>query len=237
MKRILFVALMCMAFVGCTKGGDVPEMPEPQPTPEMVTFSINVQMPTTGSMTRGASDIYDNFYSAYIQNKKLVPEEYSLTFYKGSEKIGSFSGKWDAEFITLPEGTYKVVGNSDGQWETMSLRFEEDVNITKGTKSISLTAIYNCYLLMFDTQTFSYASMQYMSGSAHTGRAFTTTDEVHYMFINGKEGKLEDIEYRVVGTKNEGSVNVNAFSFENGKYYLFELIDGSITIPRMQQGY
>jgi hypothetical protein len=236
MRKILFAVLMCMAFVGCTKGSDVPEIPEPQPTPEMVTFSINVQMPTTGNMTRSASEIYDNFYSAYIQNKKLLPEEYSLTFYKGSEKVGSFSGKWDAEFITLPEGTYKVVGTCTGKWETMTLRFEEDINITKGMKNITLTAIYDCYLLMFDTQTFSYASMQYMEGSAHTGRVFAATDEVHYMFINGTEGKLEDIEYRVAGTKNEGSVDVNVFSFEKGKYYFFELINGTVTIPQMQQG-
>ena len=205
--------------------------------PQDVTFSIGIQLPQSGSMTKNAADIYSDFYSNYIATKTLIPEDYSITIYKEGESIGNdYRGKWDADLITLAEGTYKIVGVSKGDFSKASLKFEENVVITKNTTSIKLNAIYDCYMLFFKMADFTSVSVSCdssLTSGASTSESLPTTDAIHYIFLPYRNAR--GISYTTIN-KDSGYTSLSNYTFEKGKYYMFDIVQGEIVIPPMTQG-
>ncbi len=226
MKKIYLLVFLCVIFLGCSKD-DAPI--------QNATFTVGLSLPHSGSMVRGAADLYTGFYNNYIASQLLVPKEYSLTITKDGENIGSARGEWNADFITLPEGKYKFWGTTKGDFEKLTLEFNEEVTITKNTTSINLTAIYDCYMLFFDQNIFSNVEVHCngSSSSASTSVSLPKTDEIHYLFLPHRSAS--SIAYETI-SGDRGSVYLKNYTFEKGKYYMFDIVNGQIAIPQMTSG-
>lgn len=210
-----------------------------------VSFTIGLQLPQSGSMTRAsASELYDDFYTNYIETGELIYEFYELKFSQNGVEVAIFNGMWDADVITLPQGTYQVTGtsaaNSDyntGSYYSTSLKFDETIEITETTTSIQLTAIYDCYLLFADTTKFK--SVNYCSTTDGTGGvSLRKAGDILYMFVDAKHDAYKNkgtLAYETVNG-DEGVVKLSKFSFENGKYYTFDYMNGTLLVPKMEQG-
>ena len=239
MKKILFLmaASACLAFVGCSKE-DVNSS-----SPKEVSFTISVAFPESGSMSRTpASELYSNFYEKHIKTHDLLYKYYNVEFSQNDKVIANLSGEWDADVITLPVGVYEVTGvsNKNSAYDSVeghlrpALKFEQSVNIDASTKAISLTALYDCYLLFFEKSAFSKVSY-YKNGDL---KEFGETDELFYIFINAHNNQYKDkssISYQTTNG-DKGDIQLFPYTFEMGKYYKFDLVSGSFVIPEMQQG-
>lgn len=225
-------AIAILSFVSCSKG-DGEEVP-----PKEVSFTLSVAFPESGSMARAsASDLYSEFYNKYIKTYDLTYECYDLSFSQNGEVVANFSGEWDADVITLPVGSYEVKGIST--WDSLHdtydyskprLSFDQKVIIDESTESLTLKAIYDCCMIMFDKQKFSEVSLY----EFQTGRliSFGETDKIFYLFPFPNKSNRE-INYTAAGG-GLGCVKVDFSILEKGKYYAFDLTSGSFTIPEMQ---
>lgn len=229
MKRLLIVCMAILMAVSCQK--------EVAPTrTKEVPFTIGLQLPQSGSMMRAtASELYDEFYANYIETHIKLPQNYNLSIYKGSERVASVNGKWNIGIITLPVGTYRFVGYSTGDFELASLEFDQEVTITEQTTSIDLIASYNCYLLFFDKEIFSSVSVSCRSSNSNTStsESLCSTETLLYVFLPHREASA--ISYYTKGG-NSGWIDLDDYTFENGKYYAFNIYTGTFTIPQMEPG-
>lgn len=229
MKKILTLIAAISIFFACQKE-------DSDYTPQQVSFTIGLQLPKSGSMVRSAEDLYADFYTNYISNKVLIPENFELTIYKNDEKVGDCRGVWEAELITLEEGTYRIVGTSKGDFKKASLSFDQEVTINKDTKSIKLTAIYDCYMLFFEKEKFNEVSIHCDSAltyGAYTSETFPSTEKLFYLFLPHRNAT--SISYEVA-SRDKGSVYLKNYSFVKGRYYMFDIISGEIYVPQMESG-
>lgn len=227
-KMLLIYATLGVLISACQKES------ENNPV-EQVSFTIGMQLPQSGNMTRAtASDLYNNFYTDYIATKVKLPSEYKLTIYKDEKEVATISGQWDADIATLQVGTYRFVGESEGDYEFGSLTFDQEITITSTTKTVDLTAAWDCYMLMFDKSLYKTVSLYHQdySSTATTSKSLIQTDEIFYLFLPYSQSKY--IEY-VTHSGDEGRILLNQYSFTKGKYYAFDIVNGSISIPQMQQ--
>lgn len=241
MRRLLLMVAAMAIFASCSK----------EEVPQDVTFSLGYNVEQSGRTTRAGADLYNTFYNDYVNTKLVGYPEYDLTFYKGDQKIANFKGEWEATTITLPEGTYKVVGtsglyreglysnDSNMQHSKMTLTFEEEVTISKSTSSVILAPKYDCYLLLFDVAVFSEAKLiGQNAASSYTSDIscpFTKAGNVFYAFVNSKS-KVHSIKYTT--TDNDtGTLNIEAFGFQNGKYYSLDAVATGYSAPPMDSGF
>lgn len=240
MKKLLLAAFGIIILASCSKEEELPQD---------ITFSLGYNVEQSSGATRAGADLYNAFYNDYVKTKLVGYPEYNLTFYKGDEEIGNFKGEWEATTITLPEGTYKVVGTSGStqvmsqanddnlQHSKMTLNFEEDVVISKNTKTLNLTPKYDCYLLFFNTSLFKGAELvaQKSSGSYIPNCSFTKAGGILYVFINTKSN-AHSIKYTT--TDNDtGTLNIDAFGFQNSKYYSLDAVATGYSVPPMDSGF
>lgn len=229
MRRLLMMCAMLGILVSCQNEEAVEPIKE-------VSFTIGLQLPQSGSMTRtSASELYDDFYTNHIEPHTKLPQEYSFSIYKGESKIATISGKWNADIATLPIGTYRFSGQSKGDFEFGSLIFDQQVVIDENTESISLTAQWDCYLLMFDKELYTRAEVGCRSetSSSSTSVSLCETEAVYYLFLPHRESSY--IKYGTTGN-DAGTIYLNQYSFEKGKYYVFDLYNGIFSAPKMEQG-
>ena len=149
MKKYFSMMLVLASFLGLASCAN-----DEIYTPQEVGLTLDYTFAESGSMTRAAGEeVYGSFYEKYIKTKKLTPTTYSLIFTNG------VWGNKDA--IRLMEGEYTVAGTSAPQpiedemlshhiSDTVFISFDETVHISKDMTSITLTAKYDSYLLMFD---------------------------------------------------------------------------------------
>lgn len=242
MKKLLLAAFGIIILASCSKEEELPQD---------ITFSLGYNVEQSSGATRAGADLYNAFYNDYVKTKLVGYPEYNLTFYKGDEEIGNFKGEWEATTITLPEGTYKVVGTSGSpreglysndsnlQHSKMTLTFEEEVTISKSTSSVILAPKYDCYLLLFNVAVFSEAKLiGQNAASSYTSDIscpFTKAGNVFYAFVNSKS-KVHSIKYTT--TDNDtGTLNIDAFGFQNGKYYSLDAVATGYSVPPMDSGF
>lgn len=231
MRKILLLTVTLFAafvFAGCEKDSFQPK--------QSVSFSVSMKMPSTGNMSRASSEsLYSDFYTNFIANKKLVPGEYKLTFSQNGEQVGEFRGSWDADLITLPEGTYSITGTCSGDFEKPSLIFQESVEITNQTSSISLTAIYDCYMIFFDKSNVESAEVHCNSttSGSSTSVSLCSTSDIFYLFLPYRSAS--SINYDTI-SGDYGNIILKNYTFEKGKYYMFDVVNGTFTVPPMDQG-
>ena len=232
MKKILSFLLLCVAAIcclSCDNGEDV------NVEKKLVDVCFGVKFVESGSMSRATADeVYQEFYNKHIATKELVKKEYQLTIRDMSGvTVAELNGTWDVTTIQLPEGTYQISGNSVGDYETVSLRFEEDVEI-KSSGTINLTAQYSCYLLLFPTNSGTY-SYKYSDSYYESYTNMPTVDDLSYMFMS----TIWD-SFRIVYSDGTDSTtlrfNSENFKFEIGKYYYFNIVTGTFNIPPMENG-
>lgn len=238
-KKLLFMSLVTLMIVGCS-GNDG----EDDFVAQEVTVNIDYSLWESGSMTKSGESLYTDFYNKYIKTKLLTPTSYSLSF-KGKDisKASTINGYWkNKDGIRFTEGAYDVTGVSSPKStkmyvDSIALSFNEKVNITKETTSITLTAIYASYMLIFDAV--DIKSIEY---SEYTNNIYSTynlkkVDNIFYVFIN-HEPKEND---KIVITRNSNinsTVEINLYGtpFEKGKYYYFNDVTNSFDIPPMEGG-
>ena len=149
MKKILFILMSSLLFISCSKE-EVNEIKE-------VLFNVDYKFVENGDMSRNVNgdDVYTKFYDDYIKTKILTPKNYTLTFKKKDNgSTVTINGLWDKkDGIRLTEGDYIVTGTSyplDNPSDTVFIKFDETVSITKDMGTLNLTAKYDSWLLMFD---------------------------------------------------------------------------------------
>ncbi len=251
MKKLLFMtvlASLCLISLSSCSSEDEIEQPK-----EMVTCNLSFHFVESGSMSRTASDVYSTFYENYIKNKVLTPRTYNLTFTnKETNATATMIGCWDEPHgIRLLEGEYNVTGTSypkvisstDGEvtCDTVYLKFEETINITKDTKNISLNAGYDSYLLMFDKKEISIISYNYTykTNSSYTKTTYLKERGDIYPCFIPKERLDAEIFIRKGENKNinyDINVSLTNMPFEKGKYYYFNDVTNSFDIPPMEAG-
>lgn len=242
------LALLCL--VSLTSCSSENEIEQPK---EMVTCNLSFHFAESGPMSRAASDIYSTFYENYIKNKVLTPKIYNLTFTnKETNATATMVGCWDEPHgIRLLEGEYYVTGTSypkvvpskDGEitCDTVYLKFEETVNITKDTKKITLNAGYDSYLLMFDKKEVSIISYSYTytTGSSYTKTTYLKErGDIYPCFIPKERADAKVFIRRRDYKETHYDINVSLTNmpFEKGKYYYFNNVTNSFDIPPMQPG-
>lgn len=232
MKKVFGLMLLCatmVAFSSCEKGDVIEE-------PKIVDVCFDVQFPQSGTMTRGASEDYLNFYNNHIKNKELIPKGYKLRISNSkNEEVAVVRGEWDITSLQLPVGTYRVVGTANGDYSTASLCFDEEINVTS-TGSITLTAQYNCFLIMFPTNNGTY-TYKYVIGSGTTYKSYEMPkiDDICYMFVYDLS-YFNSISYNLGKDDNGLYLNTSSFDFKNGYYYYFDVVSGSFNVPPMPNG-
>lgn len=234
MKKILSFLLLCVAAIcclSCENGEDV------NVEKKLVDVCFGVKFVESGSMSRATADeVYQEFYDKHIATKELVKKEYQLTIRDMSgATVAELNGTWDVTTIQLPEGTYQISGNSVGDYETVFLRFEEDVEI-KSSGTINLTAQYSCYLLLFPTNGGQYSYTLYTKSGMYTdSMALPTVDDLSYLFASSL-GYSHYIKYSDGTDQTTLYFNSENFQFEIGKYYYFNIVTGTFNIPPMENG-
>ena len=192
MKNFLFSIVATLIIVGCSN--DKVEEIIAQTDPQEVTVTFDYSFWESGSMTKSTgNELYTTFYNKYIKTKTLTPRSYALTL--KNLKTGESSyirGYWNKkEGIKLMEGTYEVTGTSSPIYssflyqklDTVYLAFKENIAISSNTTSINLSAKYDSFMLMFDTD--NTKSIDYGYGENISNNiALSKVDNIFYMFLD-----------------------------------------------------
>lgn len=193
--------------------------------PQEVAFTLDYTFAESGSMTRATGEeVYSSFYDKYIKTKQLTPTTYSLTF--TNKETGSSAPR------------IKTGSPSD----TVYISFSETIHMTKDMTNLTLTAIYDSYLLLFDAQNISKCRFIHDTSNnsqTYINKDLNNTGEVFNLFI--KDFNYTTSTYRpfVELTRPDGMISkiyLNKFPFEKGKYYYFNDMTNSFDIPKMESG-
>lgn len=209
----------------------------------MVEFTLSFSLPESGSMTRAtAAEVYDSFYEKFIKTGELLPTLYTLSFktMDGIE-VAAISGKWsDNKPVMLSTGKYKVTGSSKGNvtyndyYHRAPLTFDEVIEINENTSSVTLHAIYDCFLLLFDAEGKSYFRWS-ADGSAKSGISgdVNKAGDWYYIFVQKFEAN-GSVQWNY--GSNQNYIWMGGFNFQKGYYYYYNDLAGSFEVPKMQPG-
>lgn len=233
-----------MGFFSCSNNEEIY-------TPQEVEFALDYTFAEIGSMTRATGeDVYSSFYDKYIKTKQLTPTTYSLTFTnKETGEVAIINGRWDRkDAIRLMEGEYEVNGYSRPisdytiPSDTVSLVFNQTLNLTKETSQITLKAGYESFLLLFDKEnSFKIEYSTRLSWSGSPEGEICSDDNIHWLFLsdvnystNNHKTSFYILVYRLDG--HVSKIYLDNIPFEKGKYYYFNDMTNSFDIPKMELG-
>lgn len=247
MKLSLFwtVTLICLTLFSCTNHG------EPAMEKREASVQLDYTIMESGSMSRAGEQVYMDFFESCIKTKKLAPRNFELKFVNkesSGEIIKDIAGKWgDNEGIRLPECMYQVTGSSSPEnamgprysGDSLWLTFDETVFINQNTKNLTLSAKYDCFLLLFDANNIdSISAYHYYSNSKFTLNRF---NDIYYIFVNktvvkdyNRDSALLLKIQRPSGTTI--TIDLTKMNFEFGKYYYFNDVTNSFNIEVMEPG-
>lgn len=239
MKKLLSIATALLTLSACSSSE------EPQQPKEMVEFSLNYDFADKGDMARSAgSDAYTTFYNNQIKTKKLTPQHFNLVFTDANGATYTLKSRWDLNTkFNLLEGEYTVTGTSNPVTnetiDTLSIKFDEKITISKENPNISLTAINNCYLLLFGADDITSIRHNKFQNGYYSdfviNRELNKADNLYYSFNRTREldKNLITISYSN-GSTNE--IDILKIPFEHGKYYYFNTFTNSFSVPAMEEG-
>lgn len=213
---------------------------------QTVSFCLTYNISTDGGQdmpgTKASSaDVFDEFYQK-IKSGELVAPTYALTFTeKTTGAVYTVNGTWAGkDMVTLRTGTYKVEGTSTAAGENIqdkcSLAFSEDIVIDVNSKTITLTAAYDCSLIIFSDA--SIANLSNFNGVSSTD-LFKFSKYI-YAFVNKTlyaEGK--QAQSYLAGVHTNGTqfkIYTGNLTFETGKYYVYNDVATDFNIEPMQEG-
>ena len=146
--------------------------------------------------------------------------------------------------MSILEGSYTVEGESAPirtTVDTLSLKFSEDVVITKDTKEVMLNAQYDSFLLLLNAQEIKSAEYKY-STSVNAFRVIDLRNAagLYYMFVKTYFSHDENVGQDMIVTRQDNgggeTIYLNELPFEIGKYYYFNEVTNSFNIPAMEEG-
>jgi hypothetical protein len=215
-------------------------------------------------VNKGAIDDYKAFYNKYIVGRILTPKLYSLTFTGiNTHSITSIvSEKWsDKRILTLPEEKYIVTGYSKPKCQSFSLSgdtcyfsFNDTIEITQNTTEITLKAIYDCSLILFDTTNIDFIGVGLSNAIEETTLdpniristfegwyckpTLLKTENFYHLFLfnndawKANKGNLimSIVKYRGTTVMN---VQLGTYSFVPAYYYYFADTNGDYILPPM----
>lgn len=239
MKKLAIIFAAMAALAGCQK-------PTPEPTPQDVNITITYSLDTSvgSDMTRTTdAQVFDMFYQK-MKTGELVAPSYSLIFTETTTGAKyEFSGNWaNKDMVTIRTGRYKVEGKSNAKGnyiqELASLKFDEEIEINTSSSSVTLKAIYDCYLLAFAKSNItSLVCVPYKSDYVSDDRNFFTMGDYYYAFVNDKIYSSQSEGYiRGRRTQETFIIMTGNAAFEKGKYYIYNDVSGSFELPKMEAG-
>lgn len=233
--------MLAIGLVACSK----------EETPSDVTFALDYTIGGGENMVRAGADLYRDFYNNFVKTKEVGYSDYSLSFYKGEELVGTFNGQWDATLVTLPEGTYRVKGTSRApkkeltdkpdenlQLKTMALSFDEEVIIAKNTTTLSLNPTYDCYLLFFAKSLVTSAKIHTVYSNTYDRDVYSPfyeAGDIYYVFIPTKCDAKNVIYTATDGDR--GTLTLKPLGFQNGKFYCLDALVSGYQAPSMENGF
>lgn len=246
MKKMFSMMLIMASFVCLTacSNDDEPYVPQD------VEFALDYTFIESGAMSRATgADIYNGFYEKYIETRQLTPTTYSLTFTnKETGAIAIINGRWDKkDGIRLPEGNYNITGFSTPiekdfkEWsDSVYLAFDEDVTIKKDMTQLTLTAIYDSYLLLLDTENSQSVVCKCRNLTSTSKNGILNHDDMIFWLSMQKTYRdYKANDYYLTITRNDGqksTINLLDIPFEKGRYYYFNDMTNSFNIPKMESG-
>jgi hypothetical protein len=242
MKNHLIPLILFFALVGCKK------IDEKDMISNNVSISLDYTLaPRSDYMTpkglESISDMYYAFYTKYIVGRLLTPTKYVLNFEGVNHHFKTqLIGKWrNNDLITLPEDTYIVSGKSwpkkfQASGDTCYLAIQDTIVVDATTTSLTLKAVYDCYLILFDNSniavysiTESPASPEPQETGFHDSQMMKT-ENFYHIFCRQNNITL-DIETLDHVTSSE-FILAN-YTFTIGKYYYFKYVGGAYSLQPM----
>lgn len=246
-EKITFILLLFFTLHSCTQNEEINQ------SLEEVTLKLGYDFFESGNMTRSGNELYAEFFNKYIKTKKFTPRIYELSF-KNITNGDSLvvRGNWENnDFLSLSKGTYKIKGISYPisslkagtaryiAQDTVSLCFDETIEVVENMNNLILKASYDCFMLMFDRDNFK--KIIFGDEDMHPVVSAYEIDDIYYMFFRDKK-IIDDISTTFSSlncTRNDGNITelwLNKFNFEKGKYYYFHDINGEFELPEMEPG-
>lgn len=115
------------------------------------------------------------------------------------------------------------------------MKFSEQVIVTGSTDNVTLTGMFNCFLLVFTSDQIDQVDNCH-DGAAST--SFYSFKSYKYAFVNNK--LYSDAAKSYIGVfYNDGTeyrCTTGNLAFEKGKYYVYNTIAGGFTLPKMESG-
>lgn len=246
MKKLLSMMLI-IASAGCFTACSNDDEPY---VPQEVEFTLDYTFIESGAMTRATgADVYNDFYEKYIETRQLTPTTYSLTFTnQETGAVATINGRWDKkDGIRLPEGTYNVIGASvpkEGDFKEWSdsvyLTFNETISLKKDDARLTLTAIYDSFLLMLDAENTTNVSCKCTTGvTSSTKKGVPYDDKLFWIFMQKTYYDSKSHDFYLLVTRNDGqksTIELVDIPFEKGKFYYFNDMTNSFDIPKMESG-
>ena len=234
-----FLTLLAASlFVACERMPGITDSQEVQ-----VFFNYTLDASVGNSMTKTSNSVIFNQFYQKITTAELVAPNYELTFVEVNTGLKYvFVGSWAAQhLITIRTGRYHVTGKSTAAGGSIqdkcSIYFDETLNINSSDTNITLSALYDCYLLIFNN--LNVTSLKNIDGSTEED-FFDFGATYKYAFVNNSLYSTANKETaHILGTFSSTAyfkVFTGNLSFAKGKYYVYNSITGSFNIPEMEDG-
>ncbi len=255
MKKINFYAVtlltsvMMLGFSACSSD-DVPgneQLTQKDEAKVYFVYTLDTSAGTSMNQTRAKAaktnaEVFDEFYTK-IRSGELVAPSYELSLTEVNTGASySFKGNWKShDLITLNTGTYHIVGKTTAEGENIqekcSFIFDEVCDIDITSSVVTLHAVYDSFLLIFNNS--DVQSLQNNNGTS-LASFFTFGTSYKYAFVKDQlylsDKKNDAYILGKYTDEAEFKVFTGNLNFEKGKYYVYNSVSNSFDVPPMEEG-
>lgn len=236
----MYLTILCGMW-SCTKEhGNEVQMGEKVKVRLMYTLDTSNGSDMSRASTSNG-EVFNEFFEK-IKSGDLLASTYNITFTNVENgTIYSFSGNWkDNTFITIRTGKYNVTGYSTAEGTSIqnrcSIIFNEPIDITISSNTVSLNGIYDCALIIFNDS--KIESLHNFDGENNS--SFFSFNNYKYAFVKDYLylPAHKDKAY-IFGAYTNGAeflISTGNLKFAKGKYYVYNSIDNDFNLPPMEDG-
>ena len=231
---IAFFILLCLT--SCEYNQEI------TPDSEVVQIKLDYSLPfTAGTRSVEAEDVYDEYYEQQILTRKLTPKNFELTLSNNGKQY-SITGIWGKDNSLCPKvGNYRVIGKRKPKYnsmlsDTVSLKFDTEIQIIKNQTEIIIPALYSNCLLLFKDENIKSIYGYYYDGD---NMQFEPHDGLFGIYLNPNPYSYHKDYNRLEITFNDNKQYIIYYDdcgFEVGKYYYFNLATMGFDLPKMENG-
>ena len=231
---LLLTSILCL-FWSCSSDEPITD------DTEVVNVRIDYSF-CSGSTTRAYDDVYEDYYEKCILSKTHTPSNFNLIFTHTNKSSYTHTGSWENDnHLIIPVGEYKVTGISHPQKQiyvsdSVYMKFDTDLVITKNQEVITIPAQYDCYLLLFKADDINF--IVYNSGYATDDDLMFFPDNGYCgIYVYNPNGASAGSSITVYKTNSTLDINLADERFVKGKYYYFNENTTSFFLDRMDNGF